>query len=83
MYQVVLAKIAKKQLKKLDPRYKSAVNKAINKLAKNPKIGKPLGGELKGSWKLRFSRYRIIYLIQGKKLIVYIIDVKHRKDVYQ
>lgn len=83
MYQIRFTQPAQKQFKKLDPRYLSAVKKALKKLSLDPTIGKPLIGKLKGKWKLRFSRYRIIYKIQQKRLIVFVLDVKHRKDAYR
>lgn len=83
MYKVLFAQSAAKNLKKLDRRYQKAVAKAIDRLAQDPRVGKPLTGKLKGFWKLRFSRYRIIYQIKEKELIVIIFDVKHRKEVYR
>lgn len=83
MYEVVLSKKARKSLKKLDKRYQQAVVKSLRKLAHNPKHGEPLKDELKGLWKLRFSRYRIIYQIIEFKLIIQVLDIKHRKDAYK
>ena len=83
MYKIKFTKEASGNLKKLDKRYQKAVAKAIDKLGQNPKIGKPLIGKLKGLWKLRFSRYRIIYQIIERQLIVIVFEVRHRKDVYR
>lgn len=83
MYRVKFTKTALQDFKKLDKRYQKAVGKAIDRLAENPQIGKPLKGKLKGFWKLRFSRYRIIYQIVEKRLFVIIFEMKHRKEVYQ
>ena len=83
MYQIRFTRSAEKQFRKLDSRYKLATSKALTRLAQNPQIGRPLGGELKGKWKLRFSRYRIIYEIENKKLIIYVMEVVHRKDAYR
>lgn len=83
MYKVKFTKEAARNLKRLDKRYQKAVAKAIDKLALNPKIGKPLKGELKGLWKLRFSKYRIIYEIKVKQLVVIIFEIRHRKEVYR
>ena len=83
VYKVKFTKEASENLKKLDKRYQKAVAKAINKLSQNPKISAPLVGKLKGFWKLRFSRYRIIYQIIEKQLIVIVFEIRHRKDVYR
>ena len=83
MYKVLFAKEASKNFRRLDRRLQKLAAKAMDRLAKNPKIGTPLLRELKGLWKLRFSRYRIIYQIVERKLIVIVFDVGHRKDVYK
>lgn len=83
MYEVKFTKTALKNFNKLDKRFQKAAAKAIDKLAANPQIGKPLTRNLKGYWKLRFSRYRIIYQIKRKRLIIIIFDVKHRKRIYK
>jgi len=83
VYKVKFTKEASENLKKLDKRYQKAVSKAINKLSQNPKIGAPLVGKLKGFWKLRFSKYRIIYQIIERQLIIIVFEIRHRKDVYR
>lgn len=83
MYKVRFTQTASSDLKKLDNRYRQAVKKAIDRLSLDPKVGLPLVGRLKGLWKLRFSRYRIIYQIFQKELIIVIFEVKHRREVYK
>lgn len=83
MYKIKFTKEASKNFKRLDKKYQQAVTKALDRLAKKPTIGTPLVGKLKGLWKLRFSRYRIIYQIVQKRLIIIVFDIQHRKDVYR
>jgi len=83
MYKVRFTQTASLDLKKLDNRYRQAVKKAIDRLSEDPKVGLPLVGKLKGLWKLRFSRYRIIYQIFQKELVIVIFEVKHRREVYK
>lgn len=83
MYKLELTKRAEKDLKKLDPRYQSAVDQAFTKLVQNPLHGKRLVGELRGRFKLRFSRYRIVYEIDHKRNNIIITAIRHRKDVYR
>ena len=82
-YQVILAKEAKKSLKKVDNRYKNKIFRAIVKLRKNPHLGKPLTGEMKGKYSLRVWPYRIIYFIQKKQLIINVLEIAHRQGVYK
>jgi len=83
MFKVVFTKLAHKQFSKLPQNLKLLATKSINKLSTHPKIGKPLRGKLKGFYKLRFSRYRIIYQIKHKILTIIIFEIGHRKDVYK
>ena len=83
MYLVELSKPAAKSFHNLDPRYKNAAKKALLRLQYNPRIGEPLKQELKGLWKLRFSRYRIIYHIKDEILLVLVIAIGHRHEVYR
>lgn len=83
MYSLIISDKAKKDLKKIDIRYSSAISKALDKLRKNPKLGEPLLGKFKGQWKLKFSRYRIIYLINDSEVTVIVVTVAHRREVYR
>ena len=47
-----------------------------------PYKGKALKGELSGLFSLRVGDYRVIYWINEKEGIVWLIDVGHRKRVY-
>jgi mRNA interferase RelE/StbE len=83
MHQIVLSKPAKKHLAKIETRYQILIAKSIDELQQRPQLGIPFHGELKGYWKLRVSRYRIIYQIIDSQLVVYVIDIDHRRQVYR
>ena len=51
-------------------------------IAKDPYSGKKLRGKYSGLFSYRFSDYRIIYEIKQKKLLVVVLRVRHRKNVY-
>lgn len=82
-HQVILRKKVKKNLKKIDKRYRERILVALVELGKNLYLGKPLGGDLEGKFSLRVWPYRIIYEIYRKKLIIYIISIAHRQGVYK
>jgi mRNA interferase RelE/StbE len=46
-------------------------------------FGEPLKGNLLGLWKARIGNYRIIYQIKTEEIIIIIIKINHRKDVYK
>jgi mRNA interferase RelE/StbE len=47
------------------------------------RFGAPLRRELSGLWKYRVGDYRIICRIEGKKLVVYVIRIGHRREIYK
>ena len=42
-----------------------------------------LKGEIKGLYRLKLRTYRVVYEKQGDKLIILVLRVSHRKDVYK
>ena len=49
----------------------------------NPHEGKKLKGSLEGYYSRRPGSYRIIYEIRANNLIVYVIDIGHRREIYR
>ena len=85
-YTVEISDHAFKQLSKLDkPVQKLLLNWLEKNLlgTENPRLkGKGLVGNHSREWRYRVGDYRIIVDIQDKVLIVLIIAVGHRKDIY-
>jgi len=82
-YSVFFTKEAKRNVEKLDPSIKRIIKKAIESLAVNPAKGKPLAYDLAGLHSLRTAHYRVIYRIREKQLIIIVIAVGHRKEIYK
>ncbi len=82
-YEVEFTKSAQKDLKKLNAQIILRVVKAINKLSDDPRKGnvRPMVGST--SWRLRVGDYRVVYDIFDKKLIILIVRIRHRKNVYR
>ena len=81
-YRVTLRRRAVKILEKINEPYYTAIKQAIYSLADNPK---PQGcKKLKGrdGYRIRVADYRIIYDIFDDILTVDVIDLGHRKDIY-
>jgi mRNA interferase RelE/StbE len=81
-YYLSFSKQALKELEKINDPYYSKIKAAIANLSINPR---PQGfKKLKGrnGYRIRVSDYRIIYDIFDNKLIVDIITLGHRKDIY-
>ena len=58
------------------------LEKRILPLANPRSIGKPLTANKKGLWRYRVADYRIICDIRDEEIEILVIDVDHRKDVY-
>lgn len=68
---------------KLNNKEQQRMAAAFDFLQQNPWTGKPLKGELKGYWSYRVGMYRIIYKIEESQLIIYVLRIHHRKEVYE
>ena len=82
-YTAVLSKKAQKQLDKLSDNIAQPILEAIAALEENPR---PQGyKKLKGrdGYRIRTGDYRIIYNIFDNQLLVDIITLGHRKDIYE
>ena len=84
MYKVVYLDSVEEDLKELD---KSAARKILIRietyLASNPKeLGKPLKGHFQGFWRYRWGNYRVIYKISDREILILILRIGHRKDIY-
>ena len=82
-YTIHYTKEAKKKIEKLDPSILVIIRKAIESLSSNPYKGKPLSYELAGLRSFRTTDYRIIYRIKEERLIIIVISVGHRKEIYK
>jgi len=84
-YRTRFTATARRDLDRLPPRIVSAVIEfAFGDLAREPhRVGKPLGQELLGQFSARRGPYRLLYRIDDAQLIVWILRVDHRADVYR
>lgn len=80
---VIIAKGAQKQYKRLPQSEQSKIKKKLATLSEDPRAGKKLEGELKGRRVLRVWPYRIIYSINTKDQQVEVSDIVHRQGVYK
>jgi mRNA interferase RelE/StbE len=83
MYQVQIEKAVIKALEKINEPYYTKIKKAILGLSNNPR---PAGyKKLKGrdGFRIRVANYRIIYDINDEILLVSVIEMGHRKDIYE
>lgn len=82
-YEVILTNKARKQLDKLPDSKASILFDEINSLEDNPR---PRGCKklaISNTYRIRVGDYRIIYEIIDKQLIVSVINLGHRREVYK
>ena len=83
-YRIELKLAAKRGLSKLPQAVQKRIARKIEVLARNPR---PPGVEkLKGLsdlYRLRVGDYRILYQIQEKILLVLVVQVGHRREIYE
>ena len=82
-YTIKYTREAKKQIEKLDKSIKPIIRKAIESLALNPYKGKPLSYELSGLFSFRTSDYRIIYRIREEEVLVIVVTIGLRREIYK
>jgi len=82
MYNLLFSKEAEDFLKKLDKNIKARMFKKFDSMKENPELGKPLTVNLAGLWSLRIGDYRAIYQIDSNQLLIFVIKIGHRKNVY-
>ena len=85
-YKVIFAERAKKQLKKLDKHIAALIIGWLEKNiqnCENPRLhGKGLVENKSGQWRYRIGDYRVICEIQDKEIIVLVLEVGHRREIY-
>jgi mRNA interferase RelE/StbE len=81
-YRIELRPAAVRALRKLDPPIRRRVQGAIALLAQDPRP--PAARALKGrpGLRVRVGDYRVIYTIQDEVLLVVVVTLGHRRDVY-
>lgn len=81
-YRIELRPAAARALKKLDPPVRRRIQGAITLLAQEPRP--PAARALRGrpGLRIRVGDYRIVYTVRADVLLVVVVTVGHRRDVY-
>jgi len=70
-------------IRSLHPDLKRAIKSTGRAIAVNPDCGEPLLRDLKGLWKYRVRRFRIVYSIDRKARMIRFMAVGHRRSIYE
>jgi mRNA interferase RelE/StbE len=82
MYRLRIERTVQKTLEKINEPYYSKIKTAILHLAKNPRPAGYKKLKARDGFRIRVADYRIIYDIFDNILTVEVIDLGHRKDIY-
>jgi mRNA interferase RelE/StbE len=84
-YVVELAAAAAKALAKLDKQSRLRIAGAIELLSVDPRppAAKQSRGGSDVRWRLRVGDYRVVYAIEDDRLVVLVLRVAHRREVYR
>ena len=81
-YKIFIKPTAAKELKRLPKKDVHLITSKIQSLSQEPR---PHGCEKLSAqerYRIRQGNYRIVYSIEDDKLIVYVVKIAHRRDVY-
>ncbi len=86
-YRVEYTKTAARQLKKMDKKVAALILSFIEEKlvdCENPRLhGKALQSNLSDKWRYRIGSYRVIAKIEDQVLIILVVEIGHRKDIYE
>jgi mRNA interferase RelE/StbE len=82
-YQVLISKKALKNLQKLSAFDNASVWKILTALSINPRPRNSIKLANSDKYRVRVGNFRIIYTIADSELIVEVIDIDHRRKVYE
>ncbi len=82
-YQIVITEKAAKQLSKIPKKFAIKIDALIQSLAIEPRPVncKKLQG-YENVYRVRFTDYRVLYMIDDNKLIIEVVQIGNRKDIY-
>jgi mRNA interferase RelE/StbE len=83
-YEIEWRPSTRRDLRRIPPEMIRRIVQAVENLSSNPH---PSGAvKLSGSdsaWRIRVSDYRIIYQIENARLVIEVIKIGHRRDIYR
>jgi len=82
VYNILITETAKKQLAKIDRQTAKRINKKLREISHEPflYVSRLANLEL---YKLRVGDYRVLMSIQKVKLIIIVVEISHRRNVYK
>lgn len=82
-YRIEVRPAAARALRKIHPEHRARIQGAIALLAQDPRPPGAIGLRGRDAMRVRVGDYRIIYSIQDEVLLVVVVAVGHRREIYR
>ena len=82
-YSLQIKASAAKELSRIERADRERITEALDQLREHPLMGPPLKGGMRGLRRIRVGDYRVVYEVQHDVLVVLVVRVAHRRDVYR
>ena len=82
-YAVEILRSAQKSLSTIQAGDRAKIGDAIRALADDPRPNGSRKLTAREAWRIRIGKYRVIYQIFDDRLVVSVVSIGHRKDVYR
>lgn len=82
-YRIELRPAAVRALRKLDPQVRARVRGAIALLAQDPRPPGARALQGRPGLRVRVGDYRILYTVQDQVLLVVVVQIGHRREIYE
>lgn len=82
-YSISIKRSALKTLERIDREDRLRLVAAIDRLRTNPSAGSVLKGEFAGLRRVRVGVYRVVYEVQEDVLVILVVRIGHRREIYR
>jgi mRNA interferase RelE/StbE len=86
-FRIAESKTFTKRKKKIDPALYSKIKDVVYpQLCQNPYFGaniKKLKGDFTRYYRFRIGNYRLFYLVEEEKILIVVVDLRHRQHAYR
>lgn len=83
-YHIEIARDALRALSKLDKPIRRRLQTAIDRLGNDPRPNGAIALQgLPGAYRVRVGDYRVIYTVEDDQLVVLVVDLGHRREIYR
>ncbi|MGH3428634.1 MAG: type II toxin-antitoxin system RelE family toxin [Pseudonocardiaceae bacterium] len=83
-YRIEITRDALRALAKLDKPIRRRVQAAIDRLGEQPRPTGVIALQgLRGAYRLRVGNHRVVYTIEDRQLVILVVDLGHRREIYR